>query len=151
MNARGVVLAATALAAALALTGCGVQGTPAPANTGHDGAATSGPADPGTGEASLPETFPADEVPLIEGDVVYAQDLGTGWVVYIARDDFLAGYAEAKDLLTAAGYSGDTVGQDDSGAFGQFANDAYTVNVQGADAQNTGFGNAVGYTVVTKG
>jgi hypothetical protein len=71
--------------------------------------------------------------------------------VYIARDDFLGGYDEAKGLLLDAGFTGDTVGQDDTGAFGQFKNDTYTVNLQGANAENTGFGNAVGYTVVKSG
>ena len=158
MTARALGIAAVVLASALALTGCGAPSAPAPANTGDNGAATSGPADPGTGTdggagegTALPDTYPTDEVPLIEGDVAYSQDLGTGWVVYIARDDFLGGYEEAKGLLLGAGFTGDTVGSDETGAFGQFKNDKYTVNLQGANADNTGFGNAVGYTVVKNG
>lgn len=157
MSARIGGLAAATLVAVLALTGCGAPTGPAPANTGDNGAATSGPADPGggtdpgTGEATLPATFPTDQVPLIEGDIVYAQDLGTGWVVYIARDDFLGGYGEAKDLLTGAGFAGDTINQDDTGAVGQFTSDLLTVNLSAGDGADLGVGPSVGYTVVKNG
>lgn len=105
MTVRVAGIATALLVTALALTGCGA---PSGGNgaTGDNGAATSGPADEGDGDAgdgdtgtdelSIPDTFPRDEVPLIEGDVAYSQDLGTGWVVYIHRDDFLGGYEEAK-------------------------------------------------------
>lgn len=149
------VAAAVGVLAVLLLSGCGLGGSPAPANTGDNGAATSGPApedDGGTsGEITLPATYPSDDVPLIEGDLLFAQDLGTGWSVYVARDDFLGGYEEAKGLLTGAGFTGDTVNQDDTGAFGQFQSDAYTVNLQGGDFADLGIGPSVGYTVVKKG
>jgi hypothetical protein len=104
-----VIRAIAALAVIVALAGCGATPSPAPANTGENGAATSGPApQPGTGEIGLPATFPSDEVPLIEGDLLFAQDLGTGWSVYVARDDFLGGYEEAAGLLTDAGFAGGT-------------------------------------------
>jgi hypothetical protein len=146
-------LPAALLVVALALTGCG-----APA-TGGDGAATSGPAptdeqtgDEQTGgELSLPATFPTDQVPLIEGDLAYSQDLGTGWVVYIHRDDFLGGYEEAKNLLTDAGFSGETINQDDTGAVGQFTTDLLTVNLSAGDGSDLGVGPSVGYTVVKNG
>ena len=147
-------ISAAVLVAALALTGCAAPAGPAPANTGDNGAATSGPADggadPGTGEATLPATFPTDQVPLIEGDLVYAQDLGTGWVVYIHRDDFLGGYDEAKGLLTGAGFAGDTINQDDTGAVGQFASDTLTVNLSAGDGSDLGVGPSVGYTVAQR-
>jgi hypothetical protein len=144
-------MAVAALVTVLALTGCGA---PAPSGGGGDGgggAATSGPApaDGGDGAPVIPATFPAD-VPLIDGDVVYGQDLGTGWVVYIHRDDFLAGYDEAKGLLTGAGFAGDTVNQDETGAFGQFTNDTYTVNLSAGDGADLGVGLSVGYTVARK-
>ncbi|MEO8261782.1 MAG: hypothetical protein ABI566_04360 [Pseudolysinimonas sp.] len=157
MRARLAALAAAALLASLVLTGCGAPS--GGGSTGDNGAATSGPADEGTdgdssdgsgleGQTTLPATYPSADVPLIEGDVVYAQDLGTGWVVYIARDDFNAGYDEAKGLLTGAGFAGDTVNQDDTGAFGQFTSDAYTVNLSSGDGADLGVGPSVGYTVV---
>jgi hypothetical protein len=145
--ATGVVLLAVLL-----LSGCGLGGAPAPANTGENGAATSGPApEGGTDEISLPATFPSDDVPLIEGDLLFAQDLGTGWSVYVARDDFLGGYEEATGLLTGAGFTGGTVNQDDTGAFGNFTSDAYTVNLQAGDFADLGIGPSVGYTVVKAG
>ena len=146
----GVALAAVVLIPAM-LAGCSGP-TPTPANTGGGGAATSGPAPAdggGTGgELALPATFPAAYVPLIEGDLVYAQDLGTGWVVYIHRDDYNAGYEEAKGLLTGAGFSGDTINQDDTGSTGQFSNESYTVNLSAGDGADLGVGLSVGYTVV---
>ncbi|MEO5920966.1 MAG: hypothetical protein ABIQ01_07470 [Pseudolysinimonas sp.] len=149
----GVALVAIALLPAV-LTGCSLPG--GGGQTGDNGAATSGPApdestgtdDATDGEFTIPATFPADEVPLIEGDVAYSQDLGTGWVVYIHRDDFLGGYDEAKGLLTGAGFSGDTVNQDDTQAFGQFTTDKYTVNLTAGDGADLGVGPSVAYTVV---
>ena len=156
MSPRLIGLAAAVILASLALTGCGGAPAPSGGNTGDNGAATSGPApadggDEGTAEQSIPENFPRDEIPLIEGDVVFAQDLGTGWTIYIARDDFLGGYEEAKALLTGAGFSGDTVNSDATGAFGQFTSDAYTVNLQAGDFADLGVGPSVGYTVVKNG
>jgi len=145
-------LAVAVLIAAAALAGCAA---PAPAATGDNGAATSGPAepnaDPVTGETTLPATFPSDEVPLIEGDIAYSHDLGTGWVVYIHREDFLDGYDEAKDLLTGAGFAGDTINKDDTGAVGQFTSNTLTVNVSAGDGTDLGVGPSVGYTVVKNG
>jgi hypothetical protein len=141
------------------LTGCGTPSAGGGA-TGDNGAATSGPAAPDDGgdtggdsggELALPDTFPTDQVPLIEGDIAYSQDLGTGWVVYIHRDDFLAGYEEAKDLLTGAGFTGDTINQTDAGAVGQFTTDLLTVNLSAGDGADLGVGPSVGYTVVKNG
>jgi hypothetical protein len=153
VTARLAGIAAAVLVASIALTGCGSPIPSGGGNTGENGAATSGPADEGTdggdtGEATLPATFPSDDVPLIEGDIAYSQDLGTGWVIYIHRDDFNAGYEEAKGLLIDAGFAGDTANQDDTGAFGQFTTDAYTVNLSSGDGADLGVGPSVGYTVV---
>jgi hypothetical protein len=145
-----VVLAALVLIPAV-LVGCSPSATPGGGNTGDNGAATSGPApedgDSG-GELTLPATFPSADVPLIEGDLAYVQDLGTGWVIYIHRDDFNAGYEEAKGLLLDAGFTGETANQDDTGSFGQFTSDAYTVNLSSGDGADLGVGLSVGYTVV---
>jgi hypothetical protein len=146
-------LPAAMLVIALALTGCAAAGGGG-GETGDDGAATSGPApteEQSGGELTLPATFPTDQVPLIEGDLAYSQDLGTGWVVYIHRDDFLGGYEEAKNLLTEAGFSGETINQDDTGAVGQFTTDLLTVNLSAGDGSDLGVGPSVGYTVVKNG
>jgi hypothetical protein len=158
MIARGGGIAAAVLLTGALLAGCGAPAAPSGGATGDNGAATSGPAAPDagggsgdSGELSIPDTFPTSEVPLIEGDVAYSQDLGTGWVVYIHRDDFLGGYDEAKGLLTGAGFAGDTVNSDDTGAFGQFTTDTYTVNLSAGDGAELGVGPSVGYTVVKNG
>jgi hypothetical protein len=150
---RGGVVAVALLASALLLTGCGAPAAPTTGVTGDNGAATSGPADPGTGggEIALPATFPTDQVPLIEGDLSYAQDLGTGWVVYVHRDDFLGGYDEAAGLLDGAGFTGDTINRDDTGATGQWVSDLLTVNLSAGDGTDLGVGPSVGYTVVKNG
>jgi hypothetical protein len=155
MSARLAGIAAAVLIASVALTGCGTPSAGGGA-TGDNGAATSGPASPDAGgdpggELALPDTFPTDQVPLIEGDLAYSQDLGTGWVVYIHRDDFLAGYEEAKGLLTGAGFTGDTINQTDAGAVGQFTTDLLTVNLSAGDGTDLGVGPSVGYTVVKNG
>ena len=147
MTAR---LAAVALAAAILLSGCGAQGAPANGGSGGDSPAPSQPAGTG-GELSLPDTFPTDQVPLIEGDIAYAQDLGTGWVFYIHRDDFLGGYDEAVGLLEGAGFTGATAGRDDSGATGQWTTNALTVNLSAGDGTDLGVGPSIGYTVVENG
>lgn len=146
---------AAALLIPAVLAGCSAPGADAGnGNTGDNGAATAGPAPAdggGTGgELSLPATFPTGDIPLIEGDLAYTQDLGTGWVVYIHRDDFNAGYEDAKALLLDAGFTGDTVNQDDTGSFGQFTSDTYTVNLSSGDGADLGVGLSVGYTVVKK-
>ncbi|CAN5384610.1 hypothetical protein BH09ACT4_BH09ACT4_05090 [soil metagenome] len=151
--ASALALAGALLLGGLALTGCGTPASPSAGGSGGSGGATSAPPAPGDGgslggELAIPDTFPTSEVPLIEGDVAYAQDLGTGWVVYIHRDDFLAGYEEAKGLLTGAGFAGDTVNQTDAGAVGQFTTDTYTVNLSAGDGTDLGVGPSVGYTVV---
>ena len=152
MSRRLAVVLAAALLIPAVLAGCSPSATPGGGNTGDNGAATSGPApedggDSG-GELTLPATFPTGDVPLIEGDLAYVQDLGTGWVVYIYRDDFNAGYEEAKGLLIDAGFTGETVNQDDTGSYGQFHTDAYTVNLSAGDGADLGVGLSVGYTVV---
>ena len=151
---RLTIAIATAVLIPAVLAGCslGPTTTPGGGDTGDNGAATSGPAPAdggdGGGELALPASVPTGDVPLIEGDIAYAQDLGTGWVIYIHRDDYNAGYEEAKGLLLDAGFTGDTVNQDDTGSFGQFTSDSYTVNLSSGDGADLGVGLSVGYTVV---
>ena len=136
--------------AALLLTGCTGPGAdaPDPAPTEADAGGTS--AEEGTSsDVAIPPTFPRDEVPLIDGEVAFAVDLGTGWTVVIEAEDFAAGYGQAAELLEGAGF--ETVANDASpdGTFGQFTSDEYTVKVSATDAPD--FGNSVSYTVVIAG
>lgn len=152
MNLKFSAAAAVTLAVTLALTGCGAPS--APANGGSRGGSPAPEASAPTGsgsELALPDTFPKNDVPLIEGDLAYTQDLGTGWVVYVHRDDFLAGYQEAVGLLDGAGFTGQTINQDDTGAVGQWVSDLVTVNLSAGDGSDLGVGPSVGYTVVKNG
>jgi hypothetical protein len=147
MRAPGAVGVALA---ALLLAGCAapVGEAPDPAPTEADAGGTS--ADEGTSsDVAIPPTFPRDDVPLIDGEVAFAVDLGTGWTVVIEADDVAAAYGDAAELLDGAGF--ETVANDASpdGTFGQFTSEKYTVNVSATDSPD--FGNSVSYTVVIAG
>lgn len=154
--------AAVALGAALILTGCGA---PAANTGGGDAPAASDPAtqpsdsssdgsttdtDGVDGQNTIPAAFPKDDIPMIEGDVAYGTDLGTGWVVYLYRDDYLDAFDQAAQLLTDKGFTpGDAAG-DATGKFQQFTSDKYIVNLSAQDDANS-FGKVVCYQVVLNG
>lgn len=123
------VVAATALLAALALSSCSAESLAERAietsieNAGGDGADVDFDADTGefsvetdegsfSSGGSLPDSFPVDEVPLIDGDLVQAaaseQDGATGYVVLLmvdaSADDAIA---EAEQQLVDAGFTSD--------------------------------------------
>jgi len=157
MTPRLLALAAAGLLTASALAGCSPSGPAThPAGTGgSDKPSTAASASPSgesvdtgddadSGTYVIPPTFPKD-VPVIEGDVVYSADLGTGWLLWLAHDDFNAGYEDAIAKLKDAGFEGDTVAQADQGSVGQFKNDKYTIIVTSGD--DATYGKAVSYTV----
>ncbi|NQX11320.1 hypothetical protein HQQ80_06765 [Microbacteriaceae bacterium VKM Ac-2855] len=92
--------------------------------------ATGTQVDLGSG-GELPEGFPKDAVPLVEGEIVYAGGVGTdggqAWAVMIKVADRDAAYADLKQRLTDAGFSVSMESNTEGGAFAIFANDAYTV------------------------
>jgi hypothetical protein len=53
---------------------------------------------------SLPDGFPSDEVPIIDGTLVKATHAGNIWAVWVATDDPPTGMAAATHLLVDAGY-----------------------------------------------
>ncbi|MBN9238457.1 MAG: hypothetical protein J0J03_02155 [Leifsonia sp.] len=134
------------LAVILSLAGCSAAPSTAPAAT-PEASAPGGPATGLEGYEGLPDTFPSD-VPLIEGDVLYGIDVGTGWSIVIARDDIAAGYSDAEALLTAAGFAGSSSTTAD-GSFGAFDNDRYTVQITATDSAD--YGPSVQYVVIKKG
>jgi hypothetical protein len=101
------------------------------------------------GRTEIPETYPLDEVPLIDGEVAFAIDLGTGWTVVIEAEDFAAGYGEAATLLEGVGFEAVANDASPQGTFGQFTTETYTVNISATDSPD--FGNSVSYTVVLNG
>lgn len=119
-----------ALIVALALAGCsaapegGDHSAPAEtelADTGHgeesaDGHGDEAAAEGGHGESSgghgeeagppvMPEDFPVDDVPLIEGDLTKGAVGGGIFTVGISSTDLTADLAHAIELLTGAGFT----------------------------------------------
>jgi hypothetical protein len=90
-----------ALTLTLALTGCGPSVTPIPGSP--DTSTGSGESD-GSATVSLPDGFPSDEVPIIDGTLVEATHAGNIWAVWVASNDLVAGMAAATQLLVDAGY-----------------------------------------------
>jgi len=151
--AVGVVLLAGVL-----LTGCGLGGPsandpsqgsdPAPTNPTEQG--DDGGDDTGLVQNEIPDTYPRDDVPLVEsGEVVFAVDLGTGWTVIFASDDPLADFAVARDELVGAGFTVATEDANSEAAFAQLQSSDYTVNLSAGN--DSTYGDVVSYTVVVTG
>ena len=155
---------ALGLAAALMLTGCsgllggGSGGSGGTGGNGQSGASDGGTdgdtsTDPGTdtgleGYEGKPPTFPGD-VPIIDGDIPFGVDLGTGWTVIVTTDDLVAAYQDAEGRLTSAGFTSQLSSTTDDGSFGSFDSDKYTIQVTATD--NSDYGPSVTYVVVLKG
>ena len=90
-----------ALTLTVALTGCGPTVTTTPGSP--DTSTGSGDCS-GDTTATLPDGFPSDEVPIIDGTLVEANHPGNIWAVWVASDDLVAGMANATQLLVDAGY-----------------------------------------------
>jgi len=165
LNHRLLALAAAGAMTAAVLAGCsapsaathgGSGGSSGGSDSSNSAAPSDSPSDGTTGSGdgsdpntySIPATFPK-AVPIIEGDVVYSADLGTGWLLWLAHDDFNSGYTDAVSKLKDAGFTGDTAAQTDQGSVGQFSNDKFQVTVTAGDDPT--YGKAVSYTVVKLG
>ncbi len=149
-----VPLAAGAVVlAGILLTGCGAPSldggsdpTPTtPVEVDNDGGDSTGMV-----QTEIPDTYPHDDVPLVEsGEVVFAVDLGTGWTVIFASDDPLADFVTARDDLVGAGFTVSTEDANDEAAFAQLQRTGYTVNLSAGDDPT--YGDVVSYTVVRTG
>jgi hypothetical protein len=135
----------SALLMAPALSGCGIVG-------GIVNQATGGQVD--LGGKKVPDTFPKDQIPLIDGEIIYgaginADDGSHAWSVLIK----VAGPGAIDDItaqLEGAGFTKNDVvgGTTDAGATAIFDNDNFNVAVIiGTDKDN---GAVATYTVVTK-
>lgn len=146
MTVRAVAAPAALALVALLLVGCATAGGAEP-DASESSVPPSTAPDSGTGgEVVIPATFPLDEVPLIDGDPVFAVDLGTGWTVIFPREDFAEGYGEAALLLDGVGFTAVANSASPEGTFGQFTTDTYTVNLT-ATTDPT-YGPSVSYVVV---
>lgn len=166
---RTSALVGVLLAASLTLTGCsgmlgggGAGGTGGGGQSGSSGGGSTS-TDPGTdggsdsgdgtgtgleGYEGKPATFPGD-VPIIDGEIPFGVDLGTGWTVIVVADDIAAAYQDAESRLTGAGYTSQLSSTTDDGSFGSFENDKYTIQVTATDSAD--YGPSVTYVVVLKG
>lgn len=131
------LLAATALVAATALTGCFANPVEDLVNQGIEGAveeATGGDVSLG---GELPADFPA-EVPLPDGEIVFAAGTaGEGWIVTMtsaAADPV----ADAAAALEGAGFTVDTTLSGTDAGASVYTNEKYLVVVAG-DGENVAF------------
>ena len=157
------VAIALSVAALLTLAGCSFGG---PTGGGTGGGGQSGSSDGSESSESTetstetnssegldgyegkPATFPTD-VPIIDGDVVFGVDLGTGWTVIVKTDDVAAAYTNAEAKLTGAGFTAQISSTEPTGSFGSFSSDKYTVQVTSADSAD--YGPSVTYVVILNG
>jgi hypothetical protein len=147
---RGIAIPlalAMSLAIAPTLTGCFFN--PQSVVEGVVKQATGGDVD--LGGSSLPDDFPVDQVPVIDGEIVYGGSLGNDegkvWNVTI-----MVGAATAIDdittQLTGAGFEKQVGGDSTAdGGTGVFESDAYGVVVVVAKDSDNGF--IANYTVTS--
>ena len=144
--AQGTIVGAAALAVTLALAGCATE-EPAPKSTSagtatpiESGPATSTPAP----SLDLPKNFPSD-IPLLDGEVVVSNDLGTGWVVWIHSIDAASDFAAASEVLTTAGFENTVTTAEGDSYFATFTSAKYQIQLTAGDDPT--YGMSVGYTI----
>lgn len=146
-----VALAVFSLTSAL-LTGCFFSPPTITGGSGGSGESgqSDGTDDPGTDVepdqfVGLPPTFPA-EIPLIDGEVVFGIDVGTGWSVLVAVDDLEADFTDASQRMKAAGFEALIENMTPDGGFGAFENGSYQVQVTTQESPD--YGPVIAYLVV---
>jgi len=93
----------------------------------------------------LPKSFPADDVPLLEGDLLVANELSDGWSVLISSNDVTNDFAAASELLVAVGYTNTVTNSDGDKSFASFDGEKYQVQVSAAVDET--YGPAITYTI----
>ncbi len=149
------------LAASLTLAGCSLIPAPGGGSGGSGGSGQSGSSPDGSGTSSnpgtdtgatgyegKPATFPGD-VPIVDGEIPFGVDLGTGWTVIVKVADIAAAYTAASEKLSGAGFTTEQTGTTTDGSFGVFDTDKYTVEVTATKTAD--YGPSVTYVVVLKG
>ncbi|MCU1440215.1 MAG: hypothetical protein JWP85_1212 [Rhodoglobus sp.] len=131
-------------------TGGGTGGTGQSGGSDAEDSTTEIPGDVDLGELEgLPESFPSEEIPIIDGKVELGVDLGTGWSLLIRVDDTEAAFADASAKLKAAGFEAVAEQSAPEGSFGVFENDKYQVQLTATDTPDGG--PSANYVVVIKG
>lgn len=126
-----------ALALTFALTGCG-DDTPPGAN--DPGTSTDSGDGSDSGGVTLPDGFPSDEVPIIDGPLAEATHAGNIWAVWVSVDDPAAGMAAATQLLVDAGYDNVIAGEE----YSDFHGSKWQVHVTAKDDPT--YGKTVAYS-----
>ncbi len=134
-----------ALVAALALAGCAAEadaGGDAAASTEHGADAAEGTAEPAAAEgghgeaagpATMPDDFPTDAVPLVEGELHAGSIAGGIWTIGLASRDVAADLAHATELLLDAGFE-QTIAE---ALWGDFETPEYLVRVFVSEADES--------------
>lgn len=89
-------------------------------------------------DGGLPDGFPVDEVPIIDGTVQSGLSIGTvedggGWTIIVEVADVESAFNEIDAQLTGAGYEATLSGFSDGTGTGAYSNDQFSVLVSVAD------------------
>ena len=98
----------------------------------------------------VPDTFPVDDVPLPDLDIVFSLDLGTGWSIVYHSDDIEADHNAIADLYDEAGFESLANETADGMTLGIYESDGYQVQVSGTDNSDDYDGPVLAFTVVAK-
>ena len=94
----------------------------------------------GTAAVTLPDGFPSDAVPIIDGETVEANHPGNIWAVWIASDDLKGDMEAATALLVNAGYENVIVTDE----YRNFHGSQYQVHVTAKDDPT--YGSTIAYS-----
>jgi hypothetical protein len=135
--------------ATLALSAC-ATGDPVPSESAAvSSAPVQAPEPAASGDEAdaltLPDDFPTDDVPLVEGELIVANGLSGGWSVWVASNDVANDFAAATELLVAVGFDNTVTNSDGESFFGTFSGEKYQVQVTAGDDPT--YGTAVTYTI----
>lgn len=152
MTRAGVVLV---LATSMLLTGCSAPAISGGTDGTNDQSGGSGPVPPedtsapqpgsGVTEGALPADFPSD-IPVIDGPVLVAVDLGTGWALWIGADDPATAFERATAALEAAGFTQVAKLVSDASSIASYSSESYQVQLMAGDDPT--HGSAVSYTII---
>jgi len=143
---KSIALAA-ALVATLALPACATGEPVASESPAAEIAPATTPTPSGdvAGTVTLPDDFPAKDVPLLDGDILVANNLSGGWSVWVASNDVANDFAAASELLVAVGYENPVTTSDGEESFASFSGEKYQVQITaGVDPT---YGPAITYTI----
>ena len=135
-----------AVAATLALTACAAE-DPTPVESPTATAEVVPSPAPSAGGVTLPRGFPTADIPILEGDLLVANELTSGWSIFVSSNDLPNDFAAATDLLVVAGFENTVTNSDDEKFFAAFSGAKYQVQLS-ASIDPT-YGSTLVYTINT--